>query len=158
MADSQTSRTSASHETRQTLSERNTRRLELAKQMGKTVDDLIWDPNEMAFTWDDMQSETTTTLANGEPTNTMDAAMVEHNDVMTIIAAYSKRDLLQPGLPPYIPSTIATIPPKDASRFLALMNGEHILAKDWAPIRNALQARHPLKQDTSLCALKPCSP
>ncbi|KAM0229309.1 hypothetical protein ACHAPO_010088 [Fusarium lateritium] len=46
-----------SHHTMQAITNRNSRRLELAKEMGKTIEDLRRDPDELAITWDGLNLE-----------------------------------------------------------------------------------------------------
>ncbi|KAF5237086.1 hypothetical protein FAUST_6226 [Fusarium austroamericanum] len=112
------------HGTIQAIAERNSRRLALAKKMGKTIDDLHWDPNDMMVTWHNIKSE-----------------------VMLAIENRQIPKLIKTAVIPFDPSTNITVPPSNASRFLTLMNGDHILAKDWDPIRKALKAQIPLKLD-----------
>ncbi|WXC57958.1 hypothetical protein SNK03_003859 [Fusarium graminearum] len=135
------------HDTTQAIAERNSRRLALAKKTGKTIDDLHWDPNDMMVTWHNIKSEVMLAIENGQIPKLIKTAVVGVDGINKNLGADHKGGLPKPSQIPLDPPTIITVPPSDASRFLTLMNGDQILAKDWDPIRKALKAQIPLKLD-----------
>ncbi|KAL4723212.1 hypothetical protein ACLX1H_009702 [Fusarium chlamydosporum] len=129
------------------ITRRNVRRLELARKTGVKLEQMRWNPEELVLTWDGIQSEVISKITSGSLPALRKADLADYTDDEVVMLDEDEDAPPENAAFHQDPAEVALLSPNDAKALHRLLDGIHIHAMDWEPLRRALGTEAPLVKD-----------
>ncbi|KAF5628989.1 uncharacterized protein FTJAE_8694 [Fusarium tjaetaba] len=122
-------------------------RLKLALRLGKKLEDLIYDTNQMVFKWDGMIHELMNAMAEGSLPNVGDIEPVTTNGTATQETTIDPEEPPVSSDDPLDAKELETLDPHRARQYHDATTEFIVRTVDWKPLIDTLNVRRPIQAE-----------